>query len=264
MPYRNVPSPQIGWKEWQELVLLCDKAGGGARRTSPASSSAMAPPRWRRRPISSPSTLKVPVPVVVVGSQRPASALSTDAGLNLVNAVRVAAEPGGARPRRAGAAERRDPGGAGGDQDLDRPDADLPQRRISACSAMRMATRSPGTASRCAAGAGYRIRHPQAGGAAAGRHRLLPMRAPTAPRCGPSSRRAPRASSSPASRRASSTPGDAAALKEARGAGRRGACSPPAPAAAGSSRRRKLARGRLHPGRQPEAAEGAHPAGAGA
>jgi len=35
--------------------------------------------------------LKVPVPVVVVGSQRPASALSTDAGLNLVNAVRVAA-----------------------------------------------------------------------------------------------------------------------------------------------------------------------------
>ena len=36
-------------------------------------------------------TLKVPVPVVVVGSQRPASSLSTDAGLNLVNAVRVAA-----------------------------------------------------------------------------------------------------------------------------------------------------------------------------
>ena len=36
-------------------------------------------------------TLKVAVPVVVVGSQRPASALSTDAGLNLVNAVRVAA-----------------------------------------------------------------------------------------------------------------------------------------------------------------------------
>jgi L-asparaginase len=32
--------------------------------------------------------------VVVVGSQRPASALSTDAGLNLVNAVRVAADEG--------------------------------------------------------------------------------------------------------------------------------------------------------------------------
>jgi L-asparaginase len=35
-------------------------------------------------------TLKVDVPVVVVGAQRPATGLSTDAGLNLVNAVRVA------------------------------------------------------------------------------------------------------------------------------------------------------------------------------
>ena len=33
------------------------------------------------------------------------------------------------------------------------------------------------------------------------------------------------------------TPGDAAALKEARAAGRRSSCNPPAPAAAGSSRR---------------------------
>ena len=38
-------------------------------------------------------TAKVRVPIVVVGSQRPASALSTDAGLNLVNAVRTAASP---------------------------------------------------------------------------------------------------------------------------------------------------------------------------
>ena len=38
-------------------------------------------------------TLKISLPVVVVGSQRPASALSTDAGLNLVNAVRTAASP---------------------------------------------------------------------------------------------------------------------------------------------------------------------------
>jgi L-asparaginase len=33
------------------------------------------------------------VPVVVVGSQRPASALSTDAGFNLLNAIRVAGAP---------------------------------------------------------------------------------------------------------------------------------------------------------------------------
>ncbi len=38
-------------------------------------------------------TLRVPVPVVLVGSQRPASALSTDAGMNLLNAIRVAASP---------------------------------------------------------------------------------------------------------------------------------------------------------------------------
>jgi len=38
-------------------------------------------------------TLHTDLPVVLVGSQRPASALSTDAGMNLVNAVRTAAAP---------------------------------------------------------------------------------------------------------------------------------------------------------------------------
>ncbi|MBI4183968.1 MAG: asparaginase [Proteobacteria bacterium] len=38
-------------------------------------------------------TLKVTVPVVVVGAQRPPNGLGTDAGLNLVNAARVAAAP---------------------------------------------------------------------------------------------------------------------------------------------------------------------------
>ena len=38
-------------------------------------------------------TIKIDLPVVVVGSQRPPTALSSDAGLNLVNAVRVAAAP---------------------------------------------------------------------------------------------------------------------------------------------------------------------------
>jgi L-asparaginase len=37
-------------------------------------------------------TLKVEVPVVLVGAQRPPNGLSTDAGMNLVNAVRVAAD----------------------------------------------------------------------------------------------------------------------------------------------------------------------------
>jgi L-asparaginase len=38
-------------------------------------------------------TLKTDLPVVVVGSQRPSNALSTDAGMNLLGAVRVAAAP---------------------------------------------------------------------------------------------------------------------------------------------------------------------------
>jgi L-asparaginase len=38
-------------------------------------------------------TVKVDIPVVIVGSQRPPNVMSTDAGLNLVNAVRVAGSP---------------------------------------------------------------------------------------------------------------------------------------------------------------------------
>lgn len=90
VPFDNVPSTRIAWPEWRKLVLLCDRlvaedpalAGivighGTASLEETAYFLSLA--------------LKVAVPVVVVGSQRPASALSSDAGLNLVNAVRVAA-----------------------------------------------------------------------------------------------------------------------------------------------------------------------------
>ena len=36
------------------------------------------------------------MPVVVIGAQRPASGLSTDAAINLVNGVRTAADPAAA------------------------------------------------------------------------------------------------------------------------------------------------------------------------
>jgi L-asparaginase len=90
--FRNVPSYDIYFPEWQALATLCgdlvkqhaDLAGivighGTASLEETAYFLNL--------------TLKVPVPVVVVGSQRPASALSTDAGMNLVNAVKVAACP---------------------------------------------------------------------------------------------------------------------------------------------------------------------------
>jgi L-asparaginase len=90
--YRAIPSPAIGFAEWKELVALCgrlvvdhpDLAGiviGHGTATLEETAYFLG------------LTVKVPVPVVLVGSQRPSSALSSDAGMNLVNAIRVAASP---------------------------------------------------------------------------------------------------------------------------------------------------------------------------
>jgi len=90
--YRNVPSTAIGFADWKALVLLCDRLVGEhpdlagiviGHGTATLEETAYALNL----------TLKVPIPVVLVGAQRPASALSTDAGMNLVNAMRVAASP---------------------------------------------------------------------------------------------------------------------------------------------------------------------------
>jgi L-asparaginase len=88
--FRNVPSTQIAFPEWKELVLTCDRlvrehadlAGiviGHGTATTEETAYALN------------LMAKVAVPIVVVGAQRPASALSTDAGMNLHNAARVAA-----------------------------------------------------------------------------------------------------------------------------------------------------------------------------
>lgn len=90
--FRNVPSTDIYYPEWRELALLCsslaaehpDLAGiviGHGTATLEETAYFLN------------LVLKVPFPVVVIGSQRPASGLSTDAGLNLVNGVRTAADP---------------------------------------------------------------------------------------------------------------------------------------------------------------------------
>jgi L-asparaginase len=90
--YRNIPSTAIDFADWKALALLCgtltaehaDLAGiviGHGTATLEETAYFLN------------LTLKVPVPVVLVGAQRPPSALSTDAGLNLVNAIRVAASP---------------------------------------------------------------------------------------------------------------------------------------------------------------------------
>ncbi|MGH1587275.1 asparaginase [Methylobacterium phyllosphaerae] len=92
VPFRAVPSPAIGFAEWRDLVCLCERlaaehpdlAGiviGHGTATLEETAYALS------------LTLTVDLPVVLVGSQRPMSALSTDAKLNLVAAIRTAADP---------------------------------------------------------------------------------------------------------------------------------------------------------------------------
>ncbi|MDE2516179.1 MAG: asparaginase [Rhodospirillales bacterium] len=90
--FRNVPSYRVFFPEWQELVALCSRleaehpdlagiviAHGTASMEETAYFLSL--------------TLRTALPVVMVGSQRPASGLSTDANMNLLNAVRTAACP---------------------------------------------------------------------------------------------------------------------------------------------------------------------------
>ena len=90
--FRTVPSFNVSFADWQQLVALCadlvvqhpDLAGivighGTASLEETAYFLNL--------------TLTIDIPVVLVGSQRPINALSSDAGMNLVNAVRTAAAP---------------------------------------------------------------------------------------------------------------------------------------------------------------------------
>lgn len=90
--FKAVPSTAVAFPEWKQVVIEADKAVAAhpdlagivvLHGTATLEETAYALNL----------TAKVKVPIVVVGAQRPASALSTDAGLNLVNAVRTAAAP---------------------------------------------------------------------------------------------------------------------------------------------------------------------------
>ncbi|KKB81193.1 asparaginase [Devosia soli] len=92
VPFSHVPSPNIYYPEWKALAALClklvdehpDLSGiviGHGTATLEETAYALG------------LLLKVSIPVVVVGSQRPLSGLASDASMNLVNAVRVAADP---------------------------------------------------------------------------------------------------------------------------------------------------------------------------
>jgi L-asparaginase len=90
--FRNIPSPAIYFSEWKELVAVCERLvienpdlsgiviGHGTATLEETAYFLNL-------------TLNVAVPVVIVGSQRPLSGLSSDAAMNLVAAIRTAASP---------------------------------------------------------------------------------------------------------------------------------------------------------------------------
>jgi L-asparaginase len=90
--FANVPSTMVAFPEWRALLLLCDRLVAEEPELAGIvighGTSSLEETAYFLS-----LTLRHPLPVVLVGSQRPNSALSTDAGLNLVNALRVAASP---------------------------------------------------------------------------------------------------------------------------------------------------------------------------
>ncbi len=90
--YRNIPSTAIDFADWKALAALCrqlpqDHPGLDGIVIGHGTATLEETAYFLNL------TLKTSIPVVLVGAQRPSSALSSDAGMNLVNAIRVAASP---------------------------------------------------------------------------------------------------------------------------------------------------------------------------
>src|ERR1700704_2424737 len=90
--FRQVGSTAIGPADWLELRALIHRMAG----EDPAIAGVVIPhgtATLEETAVFLNLTLRVAQPVVLVGAQRPASALGTDAGTNLVNALQVAGSP---------------------------------------------------------------------------------------------------------------------------------------------------------------------------
>jgi L-asparaginase len=90
--FRQVGSTAIGPADWLELRTLIHRTAqqdpGIVGFVIPHGTATLEETAFFLN-----LTLATPHPVVLVGAQRPASALGTDAGMNLVNALRVAGSP---------------------------------------------------------------------------------------------------------------------------------------------------------------------------
>ena len=90
--FRQVGSTEIGPKDWIEIRALIHRTA----RDEPAVAGFVIPhgtATLEETAFFLNLTLATSRPVVLVGAQRPASALGTDTGMNLVNALRVAGSP---------------------------------------------------------------------------------------------------------------------------------------------------------------------------
>src|SRR5229473_2487404 len=90
--FRQVGSTEIGPREWVELRALIHRIA----RDDPTVAGFVIPhgtATLEETGFFLNLTLAVAQPVVLAGAQRPASALGSDAGMNLVNALRVAGSP---------------------------------------------------------------------------------------------------------------------------------------------------------------------------
>ncbi len=90
--YAALPSTALGPREWLDLVALIHKTAAAnpdlAGFVVTHGTATLEETAYFLH-----LTLKIKQPVVVVGAQRPPTALSTDAGMNLVGAIRVAGNP---------------------------------------------------------------------------------------------------------------------------------------------------------------------------
>ena len=90
--FKDIPSTDIYFPEWQALAALCMKLHAEHPDLAGAvighGTATLEETAYFLNLV-----LKVPFTVVLIGSQRPASGLSTDAAINLVNGIRTAADP---------------------------------------------------------------------------------------------------------------------------------------------------------------------------
>lgn len=90
VPFRAVPSTQLGYADWRELHRIIHQMAaeddGIAGFVVTHGTSSMEETAYFLS-----LTLKVRQPVVLTGAQRPATAISGDGPINMANAVRVAA-----------------------------------------------------------------------------------------------------------------------------------------------------------------------------